>query len=126
MAACVFEDTVLTSIYCQTTNSRQQTQSSSFETMSHRCQINFHVNSIKMDSTALLRNHELIKKRQFNRSNTYNCNNDLTNIATDNSCLTQAVSIKNNNESMKRLFSSFLELNYFVSVQFQFDRKHCF
>jgi hypothetical protein len=116
MAACVFEDTVLTSIYRQTTNSIQQTQSSSFETMSHRCQFNFHVNSIQMDSTTLLRNHELIKKRQFNRSNTYSCKNDLTNIANDNSCSTQSVSIKNNNESMKRLLSYFLELNYFVSI----------
>jgi hypothetical protein len=107
MAACVVEDTVLTSIYCQTTNTMQQSKSSSFETLNQRCPFNCHGNSIQIDST-LIRNHELTKKRQLNRSNTYHSNTEQTRIVIDNSCLAQAVSTNNSNndESMKRIFIS--------------------
>jgi hypothetical protein len=105
MAACVVEDTtVLTSIYYQTTHTMQQTKTSSFETLNQGCPFSFHVNSTQIDPT-LLRNYELTKKRQLNRSNTYNSNTEQTRTIIDNSCSAQAVSINNNNnnidESMK-------------------------
>ncbi len=81
MAACVVEDTILTSTYYQATNSRKQT-------------LNFHAHSNQMDSS---------KKRQLNRSNTFNSNNESIITVIDNSCSTEAVVIDNNNESMKCL-----------------------
>ncbi len=81
MAACVVEDTILPSIYYQATNSIKQT-------------LNFHAHSNRMDSS---------KKRQLNRSNTFNSNNESIITVIDNSCSTEAVVIDNNNESMKCL-----------------------
>ncbi|CAF1089158.1 unnamed protein product [Adineta steineri] len=100
MASCAVEITGLTTNYCQTTNSMKQ--SSSFETINPRCQFSFHADPCIMDRTIILQNHELTKKRQFNRSHTYSGTNEFPTIITDNnnnSCSSQAVPI-NNHESL--------------------------
>jgi len=105
MAACIVEDaSTTTSIYCQTTNTMEQTpspsssSSSSLETTRnpehHRCSFNFHTNNIKIDSTLII-NQESTRKRRLSSSDT--CN---TRTITDSNCRSQTVSIDKNNESM--------------------------
>lgn len=79
MAACIVEDTRSRSIYYQTK------QIKFFQDY-------FYAHTDQMDST---------KKRQLNRSNTFNSNIELTKTETDNSCSIQSVAIDSNNESMK-------------------------
>ncbi|CAM2713566.1 unnamed protein product [Rotaria socialis] len=97
MAACIVEDSVSLLRYCQTTDAMKQTESS-FETNNQQYPSSFHVNSSQTDSTQLLGNQELTKKRPLNRSHTYNSKNELTRIVLDNSCSVQAVSKNNNDE----------------------------
>ncbi|CAF1059248.1 unnamed protein product [Adineta ricciae] len=71
----------------------EQASTSALESISQRYELSFQI-----DSTTIMKNQDLIKRRQFHRSLTFTTTSDRTPILTDNSCLSQAVSTNNKNE----------------------------
>ena len=96
MATCMVEDSRLTALHCQSIDSMEQASTSALESINQQYELSFQI-----DSTTIMKNQDLIKRRQFHRSLTFTTTSDRTSILTDTSCLSQAVSTNSKNESMK-------------------------